>query len=200
MGGELSYGLAVNLYFLYQNSVDCESELRWKSSLAYPIRLLVGSVLVLAGATRFEQLLPSLGFVMYVQSLRCLNNPFAPVNFFGGFPMKAFHLPFVCLAFHYFVEGADVTVDLIGIGAAGCVHVACLVLSSIGGLCRSGGHRGFKVGDKVSVQNLQSQAHMNGMSGTVQGILDNGRYEVFLPDLDRAVALKLSNLAKPHAD
>lgn len=196
--GEANHSLLINLLFLYQNSVDCENELRWKSSLAYPGRLALGAALVLCGATFFDEPAPSLGFVMYVQSLRCLNNPFAPVNFFS-FHMKAFYLPFACLAFHYCIEGSDVTIDLIGMAAALIVHFGLKSTGSFSGLLKRRAHQataGFKVGDAVMVQNVQSQVNLNGLAGNVQAVLDNGRCEVFLPDLQRVLALKFECLVK----
>lgn len=197
--GEVGPSLLVNLYFLYLNSAECEREFSWTSSVAYPGSLLVGGSLVLLGSTALEQVLPSLGFIMYVQGLRCLHNPWAQVNLFS-FEMKAIYLPFACMAFHYTIEGSDITGDVIGVCAAGLVYALSMPLRSMDinfnkltSLFASNpwrSHQQFSVGDDVTLCNIQSQPGWNGLTGNIKECLENGRYEVFVSELGRPVALK----------
>eukprot|EP00928_Gymnodinium_smaydae_P003477 TRINITY_DN11241_c0_g1_i2.p1 TRINITY_DN11241_c0_g1~~TRINITY_DN11241_c0_g1_i2.p1 ORF type:complete len:288 (+),score=44.86 TRINITY_DN11241_c0_g1_i2:71-865(+) len=211
--GEAGYGLLINLYFVVQNSGDCEIHMRRTSRVAYALRLAIGASLVLAGATSLRHAFPAMGLLMYVQGLRCLASPDSPVNFFG-FHTQAIYLPFICLGFHYFVEGSDVKADLLGLAAAVVVHVLLPpargrrglidVLTTMlkpflgGGRNNDPGSGAFAVGDAVVVRNLISQPQWNGLRGIIQSVLDGERYEVLLPDLDRRVSLKRACLEPPH--
>lgn len=131
---KLSLGFAFNLYFLYRNSIQLETEVFQGQPADYMFFHLFTSGLQLAAAGLFDIYVLSDGLLLAIAYLWSQHNRETPVSFMFGIRFKAVYLPWAIIASDFLMNGGVLPrASIAGMAASHVYYYLTSVYPSQGG-------------------------------------------------------------------
>ncbi|ORZ33547.1 Der1-like family-domain-containing protein [Catenaria anguillulae PL171] len=120
--GKLGFNWAMNLYFLYRNSLDLERGKYAGRSADFAVVVVLVMLFSLVTAYFFDLLVLTDPLMMALVYLWSNDSPHTPVGFMFGMQFQAMYLPWVLAGWDLLMTGAVPTVKLLGIVIGHAVH------------------------------------------------------------------------------
>ncbi|KAG2230514.1 hypothetical protein INT48_008319 [Thamnidium elegans] len=126
-------GFAFNLYFLYRNSLQLETEIFQGQPADYIFFHLFSSGLQLAAASVFDMFVLSDGLLLSIAYLWAQHNRDTPVTFMFGIRFKALYLPWAMIATDFLMTGSLPRASIAGMISSHIYYYLTTIYPSQGG-------------------------------------------------------------------
>ncbi|CEI97139.1 hypothetical protein RMCBS344292_11277 [Rhizopus microsporus] len=130
----LSLGFAFNVFFLYRNSLQLETEVFRNQPADYVFFYLVTSSLQLAAASFINLYVLSDGLLLSAAYLWSQHYRDVPVSFMFGIRFKAYYLPWAMIASDFIMSGGEIPkASIVGLLSSHIYHYLTTIYPSQGG-------------------------------------------------------------------